>query len=132
MTKVLVATDKPFAPVAVKGIRRVVEEAGFDLALLEGYTSQDDFINAVADADAVIIRSDKADKAVIDAGAKLKIIVRAGAGYDNIDLQAATAKGVVAMNTPGQNSNAVAELALGMMVWCISLGCLGATSSLER
>ena len=117
MTKVLVATDKPFAPVAVKGIRRVVEEAGFDLALLEGYTSQDDFINAVADADAVIIRSDKADKAVIDAGAKLKIIVRAGAGYDNIDLQAATAKGVVAMNTPGQNSNAVAELALGMMVY---------------
>ena len=117
MTKVLVATDKPFAPVAVKGIRRVVEEAGFDLALLEDYTSQDDFINAVADADAVIIRSDKADKAVIDAGAKLKIIVRAGAGYDNIDLQAATAKGVVAMNTPGQNSNAVAELALGMMVY---------------
>ena len=117
MTKVLVATDKPFAPVAVKGIRRVVEEAGFDLALLEGYTSQDDFINAVADADAVIIRSDKADKAVIDAGAKLKIIVRAGAGYDNIDLQAATAKGVVAMNTPGQNSNAVAELAIGMMVY---------------
>lgn len=117
MTKVLVATDKPFAPVAVKGIRKVVEEAGFELALLEGYTSHDDFIRAVADADALIIRSDKADKAVIDAGNKLKIIVRAGAGYDNIDLQAATAKGVVAMNTPGQNSNAVAELALGMMVY---------------
>ena len=117
MTKVLVATDKPFAPVAVKGIRKVVEEAGFELALLEGYTSHDDFIKAVADADALIIRSDKADKGVIDAGNKLKIIVRAGAGYDNIDLQAATAKGVVAMNTPGQNSNAVAELALGMMVY---------------
>ncbi len=117
MTKVLVATDKPFAPVAVKGIRKVVENAGFELALLESYTSQDDFIKAVADADAVIIRSDKADKAVIDAGSKLKIIVRAGAGYDNIDLAAATVKGVVAMNTPGQNSNAVAELALGMMVY---------------
>lgn len=117
MTKVLVATDKPFAPVAVKGIRKVVENAGFELILLEGYTSQDDFIKAVADVDAVIIRSDKADKAVIDAGSKLKIIVRAGAGYDNIDLSAATSKGVVAMNTPGQNSNAVAELALGMMVF---------------
>jgi len=117
MTKVLIATDKPFAPVAVNGIRKVVEDAGFELALLENYTSQDDFIKAAADADAVIIRSDKADKAVIDAGKNLKIIVRAGAGYDNIDLQAATDKGVCAMNTPGQNSNAVAELALGMMVY---------------
>lgn len=117
MTKVLVATDKPFAPAAVKGIRKVVEEAGFELVLLEGYTAQEEFIRAVADVDAVIIRSDKADKSVIDAGNKLKIIVRAGAGYDNIDLQAATAKGIVAMNTPGQNSNAVAELALGMMVY---------------
>ena len=117
MIKVLVATDKPFAPVAVKGIRKVIEDAGFELVLLEGYTSQDDLISAVADVDAVIIRSDKADKAVIEAGSKLKIIVRAGAGYDNIDLHAATAKGVIAMNTPGQNSNAVAELALGMMVY---------------
>lgn len=117
MTKVLIATDKPFAPVAVAGIRKVVEEAGFELVLLENYTSQDDFIKAVADVDAVIIRSDKADKAVIDAGKNLKIIVRAGAGYDNIDLPAATAKGVCAMNTPGQNSNAVAELAAGMMVY---------------
>lgn len=117
MTKVLVATDKPFAPVAVKGIKKVVENAGFDLVLLEGYSSQDDLIKAVSDVDALIIRSDKADKAVIDAGSKLKIIVRAGAGYDNIDLSAASAKGVVAMNTPGQNSNAVAELALGMMVY---------------
>ncbi|MCK9219101.1 MAG: 3-phosphoglycerate dehydrogenase [Bacteroidales bacterium] len=117
MTKVLVATDKPFAPVAIKGIRKVVEEAGFELVLLENYTTPQDFINAVAEVDAVIIRSDKATKEVIDAGKKLKIIVRAGAGYDNIDLAAATAKGVVAMNTPGQNSNAVAELALGMMVY---------------
>lgn len=119
MTKVLVATDKPFAPVAVKGIRKVVEEAGFELVLLENYTSQEDFIKAVEDVDAVIIRSDKADKAVIEAGKNLKIIVRAGAGYDNIDLAAATAKNVVAMNTPGQNSNAVAELALGMMVYYV-------------
>lgn len=117
MTKVLVATDKPFAPVAVKGIRQVVEAAGFELALLEGYTSQDDFINAIADADAVIVRSDKTDRAVIEAAKNLKIAVRAGAGYDNIDLQAATEKGVCVMNTPGQNSNAVAELALGMMVY---------------
>jgi D-3-phosphoglycerate dehydrogenase len=117
MTKVLVATDKPFAPVAVTGIRKVVEDAGFELVLLENYAAQEDFIRAVADVDAIIIRSDKADKAVIDAGNNLKIIVRAGAGYDNIDLPAATAKGVCAMNTPGQNSNAVAELALGMMVY---------------
>jgi len=119
MTKVLIATDKPFAPVAVKGIRKVVEEAGFELALLEGYTSQDDFVKAIADADAVIVRSDKTDKAVIDAGNNLKIVVRAGAGYDNIDLAAATAKGVCVMNTPGQNSNAVAELAAGMMVYYV-------------
>ncbi|MEI6454764.1 MAG: NAD(P)-dependent oxidoreductase [bacterium] len=117
MTKVLIATDKPFAPVAVKGIRKVVEEAGFELVLLESYTSQDDFKKAIADVEAVIIRSDKADKDVIDAGSKLKIVVRAGAGYDNVDLQAATAKNVVVMNTPGQNSNAVAELAMGMLVY---------------
>jgi D-3-phosphoglycerate dehydrogenase / 2-oxoglutarate reductase len=119
MTKVLVATDKPFAPIAVKGIRKVVEEAGYELGLLEGYTSQDDFIKAIADADAVIVRSDKLDKVVIDAGSKLKIAIRAGAGYDNIDLSAASAKGVCVMNTPGQNSNAVAELAVGMMVYYV-------------
>jgi len=117
MKKVLVATDKPFAKVAVDGIREITEKAGFELVLLEKYTSQDDFIKAIADVDAVIIRSDIADKAVIEAGKNLKIIVRAGAGYDNIDLEAAKARGVVAMNTPGQNSNAVAELALGMMVY---------------
>lgn len=117
MTKVLIATDKPFAPVAVKGIREVVEGAGFELGLLEGYTTKEELLAAVADADAMIIRSDKADKDVIDAGKILKIIVRAGAGYDNVDLPAATAKGVVVMNTPGQNSNAVAELALAMMTY---------------
>jgi len=116
MTKVLIATDKPFAKVAVDGIRKTIENAGFELVLLEKYTEQSDFIKAVKDVDAVIIRSDIADKEVIEAAQNLKIIVRAGAGYDNIDLAACTAKGVVAMNTPGQNSNAVAELALGMMV----------------
>ncbi len=116
MTKVLIATDKPFAKVAVDGIKKIVEDAGFELVLLEKYPAQSDFVNAVADVDAVIIRSDIANKEVIDAGKNLKIIVRAGAGYDNIDLAACTEKGVVAMNTPGQNSNAVAELALGMMV----------------
>lgn len=119
MTKVLIATDKPFAPVAVTGIRKVVEEAGFELVLLEGYTSQDDFIKAVADVDAVIVRSDKTDRAVLEAAKNLKIVVRAGAGYDNIDLAAAKEKGIVVMNTPGQNSNAVAELALGMMVYYV-------------
>lgn len=117
MTKVLIATDKPFAPVAVQGIRKVIEESGFELNLLENYTSQDDFIRAINGVDAVIVRSDKADKSVIDASNKLKIIVRAGAGYDNVDLQAATAKGVCVMNTPGQNSNAVAELAIGLMIY---------------
>lgn len=117
MTKVLVATVKPFAAAAVDGIRSVVEGAGYEMALLEKYENQQDFIDAAADADAIIIRSDKADADVIANGKNLKIIVRAGAGYDNVDLAAATDKGVVVMNTPGQNSNAVAELALGMMVF---------------
>jgi D-3-phosphoglycerate dehydrogenase / 2-oxoglutarate reductase len=117
MTKVLVATEKPFAKVAVDGIKKVLDEAGFELVLLEKYTDPNDLIKAVADADALIIRSDKATREVIEAGIKLKIIVRAGAGYDNIDLAAATEKGICAMNTPGQNSNAVAELAAGMMVF---------------
>lgn len=117
MKKVLVATVKPFAKKAVDGIREILEKAGYEMALLEKYESQADLINAVADADALIIRSDVVDKEVIDAAKNLKIVVRAGAGYDNIDLEAATAANVVAMNTPGQNSNAVAELALGMMVY---------------
>ncbi len=117
MKKVLVATDKPFAKVAVEGIKKIITEAGYEFLLLEKYVGQEPFIQAVADVDAVIIRSDIADKQLIDSAKNLKIVVRAGAGYDNIDLKAATEKGVVAMNTPGQNSNAVAELAIGMMVY---------------
>lgn len=117
--KVLVATEKPFAKVAVDGIREVVEQAGYSLVLLEKYTEKQQLLNAVADADALIIRSDVVDAEVLDAAKQLKIVVRAGAGYDNIDLAAASSHGVVAMNTPGQNSNAVAELALGMMVYAV-------------
>ena len=117
--KVLVATEKPFAKVAVDGIRKEIEAAGYQLALLEKYTSKDQLNEAVADADALIIRSDIVDAEVLDAARQLKIVVRAGAGYDNIDLAAATARNVVAMNTPGQNSNAVAELALGLMVYAV-------------
>ena len=119
MKKVLVATEKPFAPVAVKGIKDVVEAAGYELALLEKYTEKKELLDAVADADALIIRSDKVDAEVLDAAKQLKIVVRAGAGYDNIDLDAATAHNVVAMNTPGQNANAVAELVMGMLVYAV-------------
>lgn len=117
MTKILVATEKAFAKTAVEGIKKIISEAGYEITLLENYTNADDLIKAVADADAMIIRSDKATKQVIEAGKNLKLIVRAGAGYDNIDLAAATEKGIVAMNTPGQNSNAVAELTFGMLVF---------------
>ncbi|MDR0765492.1 MAG: 3-phosphoglycerate dehydrogenase [Odoribacteraceae bacterium] len=115
--KVLVATDKPFAPIAVKGIREIIEARGYELALLEKYTSREELIAAVADADALIVRSDKITGDVIDAAKRLKVVVRAGAGYDNIDLVACSARDVVVMNTPGQNANAVAELALGLMVY---------------
>lgn len=117
--KVLVATDKPFAKVAVEGIRKEVEGAGYELVLLEKYGEKAKLIEAVKDADAIIIRSDVIDAEVIQAAQNLKIVVRAGAGYDNVDLQAATEKGVCVMNTPGQNSNAVAELALGLMVMAV-------------
>ncbi len=117
--KVLVATEKPFAKVAVDGIREVVEQAGYKLVLLEKYSNKQQLLSAVTDVDALIIRSDNVDAEVLDAAKQLKIVVRAGAGYDNIDLAAATAHKVVAMNTPGQNSNAVAELALGMMVMAV-------------
>ncbi len=122
MTKILVATVKPFIPEAVEKIEKIASEAGYEFVLLEKYADQGEFIHAVADVDALIIRSDKATREVIEAAKNLKIIVRAGAGYDNIDLEAATEKGVVAMNTPGQNSNAVAELALGMMVYLVRNG----------
>ena len=117
--KVLVATEKPFAAVAVDGIREVIEGAGYELAILEKYTSKEELLNAVADADALIIRSDKVDAEVLDAAKQLKIVVRAGAGYDNVDLAAATAHGVCVENTPGQNSNAVAELVFGMAVMAV-------------
>ncbi|MCC8177169.1 MAG: 3-phosphoglycerate dehydrogenase [Bacteroidales bacterium] len=114
--KVLVATEKPFAAVAVDGIREVIEGAGYELELLEKYSSKADLLAAVADADGLIIRSDVVDKEVLDAAKQLKIVVRAGAGYDNVDLKEATAHNVVVENTPGQNSNAVAELVFGMAV----------------
>ena len=114
--KVLVATEKPFAKKAVDGIREIVEGAGFELALLEKYTDKTELLAAVADANALIIRSDKVTAEVLAAAPQLKIVVRAGAGYDNVDLAAASERGIVVMNTPGQNSNAVAELALGMMI----------------
>lgn len=114
--KVLVATEKPFAAAAVNGIREVLDEAGYELALLEKYTDKADLLKAVADVEALIVRSDKVDAEVIAAAPKLKIVVRAGAGYDNIDLDAATKAGLVVENTPGQNSNAVAELVFGMAV----------------
>jgi D-3-phosphoglycerate dehydrogenase len=115
--KVLIATDKPFASVAVDGIRKVVDAAGMELVLLEKYTEKTQLLDAVKDVDAIIIRSDIIDNEVFDAAKQLKIVVRAGAGYDNVDLAAATAHNVCVMNTPGQNANAVAELALGMMVY---------------
>ena len=115
--KVLVATEKPFAAAAVNGIREIVEGAGHELALLEKYTEKAQILEAVADADALIVRSDKVTAEVIEAAKQLKVVVRAGAGYDNLDLPACTARGIVAENTPGQNSNAVAELALGLMIY---------------
>lgn len=117
--KVLIATDKPFAKVAVDGIRKEVETAGYELALLEKYTEKKQLLDAVRDADALIIRSDIIDKEVFDAAPQLKIVVRAGAGYDNVDLAEATAHNVCVMNTPGQNSNAVAELVFGMLIMAV-------------
>jgi len=117
--KVLIATDKPFAKIAVDGIRKEIEAAGFELALLEKYTEKQQLLDAVADAIAIIIRSDIIDAEVIAAAKQLKIVVRAGAGFDNVDLEAATAAGVCVMNTPGQNANAVAELVFGLLVFAI-------------
>ena len=122
MKKVLIATEKPFAPVAVDGIKEVLDQAGYELVLLEKYTSVDEWKAAAADVDAMIIRSDKATADVLGVAKNLKVIVRAGAGYDNIDLDACTKAGIVAMNTPGQNSNAVAELAFGMMIYQLRNG----------
>lgn len=117
--KVLVATDKPFAKVAIDGIKAVLDKVGYELALLERYTEKKQLLDAVADANAIIVRSDIIDAEVISAAKNLKIVVRAGAGFDNVDLEAATKAGVCVMNTPGQNANAVAELAFGLMVYAI-------------
>lgn len=119
MVKVLIATEKPFAAVAVEGIKEICTEAGFEVTLLEKYASKAELLTAVADVDAIIIRSDIIDKEVFEAAKALKIVVRAGAGYDNVDLEAATAHGVCVMNTPGQNANAVAELVIGMLLYGI-------------
>ena len=117
MAKILIATEKPFAKVAVDGIKEVAAEAGVDVVMLEKYTDKAQLLSAVADVETIIIRSDKIDNEVFDAAKNLKIVVRAGAGYDNVDLDAATAHGVVVMNTPGQNANAVAELVFGLLVF---------------
>ena len=117
MAKVLIATEKPFSPIAVQGIREVTDAAGYELVLLEKYTQKQQLLDAMADVDALIVRSDKVDAEVLEAATRLKIVVRAGAGYDNIDLAAATAHNVVVMNTPGQNANSVAELVFGLLVF---------------
>lgn len=117
--KVLVATQKPFAPVAVEGIKKIVVEAGHEFALIEKYEEKAELLAAVKDANALIIRSDKVDAEVMDAAPELKIVVRAGAGFDNVDLAAATERNIVVMNTPGQNSNAVAELVFGMLLFAV-------------
>ena len=115
--KILLATEKPFAAEAVEGIKKIATGAGHDVVLLEKYADKQQLLDAVADVEAIIIRSDKITAEVVTAAPKLKIVVRAGAGYDNVDLAACSAKGIVVMNTPGQNSNAVAELAIGMMIF---------------
>jgi len=125
--KVLVATVKPFAPIAIRQIRGVIEAAGMELALLENYSNESELINAVSDADALIVRSDLVDSKVLDAAPNLKIVVRAGAGYDNLDIEACTSHKVVAMNTPGQNSNAVAELVFLLTLFQIRKGFAGKT-----
>jgi D-3-phosphoglycerate dehydrogenase len=125
--KILYATAKPFAPIAITLIREVVEKGGHELTLLEQYKTQEELCQAAADADALIVRSDIVGAALIAAAPKLKIVVRAGAGYDNLDLNACTSAGIVAMNTPGQNSNAVAELAFAMMLYNVRGGFDGKT-----
>lgn len=119
MRKVLIATEKPFAPVAMKKIGKIIRKAGYELAFLENYTSKQELLDAVADVDAMIVRSDIVDEKVISAAPKLKIVVRAGAGYDNVDVRVASENSIVVMNTPGQNANAVAELAIGMAIFGI-------------
>ena len=127
--KVLLATQKPFAAKAVDGIVKILTDAGHEVVKLEKYAEQADFVAAVSDVEAIIIRSDKVTEEVMAAAPKLKIVVRAGAGYDNVDLEAATKRGIVVMNTPGQNSNAVAELAIAMMIFMARTQLTPATGS---
>ena len=127
--KILLATEKPFAAQAVDGIRDILEQAGHELILLEKYKAKEELLAAVADVDAMIIRSDKVTAEVVDAAKQLKLVVRAGAGYDNVDLKACTERNIVVMNTPGQNSNAVAELAIGMMIYMSRNGFTPGTGS---
>lgn len=127
--KILVATEKPFAPAAISQMRKVIDAAGYELMLLENYKNISELLAAVSEADALIVRSDKVTSEVLNAAKKLKIVVRAGAGYDNLDLAACTANKVVAMNTPGQNSNAVAELAFEMMLYQARTGFSGKSGS---
>ena len=115
--KILIATEKPFAKKALDGIKEILAAADYEVVLLEKYTEKEELIAAVKDVDGMIVRSDKVTAEVIEAAEQLKIVVRAGAGFDNVDLKAASARGIVVMNTPGQNSNAVAELALAMMIY---------------
>lgn len=122
MAKVLIATEKPFSAVAVDKIKEITDAAGYTLIRLEKYADKSELLAAVADVDALIVRSDKVDADVLDAGKQLKIVVRAGAGYDNVDLAAATERGIVVMNTPGQNANSVAELVFGMLLYCVRNG----------
>jgi len=128
--RVLVATQKPFAPLAVEEIKKICEEKGYELILNEKYSEQIDLVNSVKEVDALIVRSDKVTKEVIDNADNLKVVVRAGAGYDNLDCDAASQKDIVCMNTPGQNSNAVAELAFGMMLY-LARGKFNGKSGLE-
>ncbi len=127
--KILVATEKAFSPVAIRQIREVVEAAAHVLVLIENYTDISQLLDAVSDVDALIVRSDNVTAEVLDAARNLKIVVRAGAGYDNLDLQACTAHNVIAMNTPGQNANAVAELVFEMMLYHIRKGFSGKTGT---
>lgn len=117
MKRVLIASEKPFSPAAVKQITKILADAGYEVSLLEKYTAKTDLLTAVKDVHALIVRSDIVDRQVIEAAPELKVVVRAGSGFDNLDLATCTEKGIVAMNTPGQNSNAVAELAIGMMIF---------------
>ncbi|HLP73168.1 MAG TPA: NAD(P)-dependent oxidoreductase [Bacteroidales bacterium] len=129
--RILVATEKPFAPIAIRQIREVIEAAGYELKLLENYKDKSDLLAAVPDIDALIVRSDKVTPEVLDAAKNLKIVVRAGAGYDNLDVKSCTEHNVVAMNTPGQNSNAVAELVFELMLYQIRGGFTGKVSGTE-